>query len=368
MPLVIASLVSAVIVLVSPFMGQLQSFLRRSLTTRQYVLLFGVGVFAAIGLVVLLAFARIRERRLARLVLLLVALVFGGLYMRVTATPWAEVNAVERVHFVEYGAIAFLFYRAWKPAGDLTMIVLPMLAAFMVGTLDEWLQWFIPYRVGEAHDVFLNLAAIACGLMFAFAVTPPRSFSWRLHAPAIRRLGLGAATVWLVFAAFFSQVHLGHAIDIGGGVQFRSHYSPQELEALQRDRAVRWQTQPPIGIARLSQEDQYLDEALAHVRRRNLADPLEAWKENLILERFYTPVLDSPTYSSKDGHRWPAEQRINVQAQISAGGGAFLSAAEPYPIVTWPRTAFWVAAILMAGLLAGAPYFLAFTAAAKSSY
>lgn len=368
MPLVIASLVSAAIVLVSPFMGQLQSFLRRSLTTRQYVLLFGVGVFAAIGLAVVLAFARIRERRLARLVLLLVALVFGAVYMWATATPWAEVNAVERVHFVEYGAIAFLFYRAWKPAGDLSTIVLPLLAAFMVGTLDEWLQWFIPYRVGEAHDVFLNLAAIACGLMFAFALTPPRSFSWRLHAAGIRRLGIGAAIVWLVFAAFVSQVHLGHAIDIGGGVQFRSHYSLEELDDVQRERAVRWQTQPPIGIARLSQEDQYLDEALAHVRRRNLADPLEAWNENLILERFYTPVLDSQTYSSKDGHRWPAEQRANVKAQVPSGAGAFLSTAEPYPIVAWPKTAFWVVTILVAGLLACAPYFLTSIVAAQSSY
>jgi hypothetical protein len=30
-------------------MGQLQSFLRRSLSTRNYVLLFGVGVLAAVG-------------------------------------------------------------------------------------------------------------------------------------------------------------------------------------------------------------------------------------------------------------------------------------------------------------------------------
>jgi hypothetical protein len=44
MQLIIAMLASAAIVLSSPFMGQLQSFLRRSLSTRNYVLLFGVGV------------------------------------------------------------------------------------------------------------------------------------------------------------------------------------------------------------------------------------------------------------------------------------------------------------------------------------
>ena len=49
MSFVVPVVVSAAIVLVSPFMGQLQSFLRRSLSTRAYVLLFGVGVLAASG-------------------------------------------------------------------------------------------------------------------------------------------------------------------------------------------------------------------------------------------------------------------------------------------------------------------------------
>ena len=57
------------IVLGSPFMGQLQSFLRRSLSTRNYVLLFGVGVLAAVGVAILIAFVRIRERRLSRFAL-----------------------------------------------------------------------------------------------------------------------------------------------------------------------------------------------------------------------------------------------------------------------------------------------------------
>ena len=52
-------------------------------------------------------------------------------------------------------------------------MILPLLAGFTVGTFDEWLQWFIPFRVGEAHDVFINLAAIVCGLLFALALLPP---------------------------------------------------------------------------------------------------------------------------------------------------------------------------------------------------
>jgi VanZ like family len=342
------------IVLGSPFMGQLQSFLRRSLSTRNYVLLFGVGVLAAIGVAILIAFVRIRERRPQRFALLLVALVFGGAYMWWTATPYADVNAVERVHFVEYGLIAFLFYRAWKPAGDPSIVILPLLAGFTVGTFDEWLQWFIPFRVGEAHDVFINLAALVCGLLFAVALLPPAAFRRRLQPASWRRLGAAAAMVWLIFAAFISQVHLGRVVNAADSSRFRSHYTEDELNALQGHRQVLWRSKPPIGIKRLSREDQYLDEGLWHVRRRNTAEVDEAWHENLILERFFVPVLDLPTYASPNGNRWPQEQRDNIAKQI-VSGAAFMSSAEPYPLVVWPRAAFWSVVALMTLVFAIGP-------------
>ena len=342
------------IVLGSPFMGQLQSFLRRSLSTRNYVLLFGVGVLAAVGVAILIAFVRIRERRLSRFALLLTALLAGGAYMWWTATPYAEVNAVERVHFVEYGMIAFLFYRAVKPAGDSSIVILPLLAGFTVGTFDEWLQWFIPFRVGEAHDVFINLAALVCGLLFAMAVSPPAHLRARLQPASWRRLGAALATVWLIFAAFVSQVHLGRMVDVADIGRFRSHYSEDELNALQGQRAVLWRTNPPIGIRRLSREDQYLDEGLWHVRRRNTAEADEAWHENLILERFFVPVLDLPTYASPSGNRWLPEQRGNIEKQV-VSSAAFVSSAESYPIVVWPRPAFWAAVTFVALALALGP-------------
>jgi len=363
MQLLIASIASAAIVLASPFMGQLQSFLRRSLSTKNYVLLFGVGVIVAVGLAILFALLRIRERRAARFGLLLLALAFGASYMWLTATPWPEVNAVERVHFVEYGVIAFLFYRAslyrrsLGPGGetDPSIIILPLLASFMVGTLDEWLQWFIPVRVGEAHDVFLNLASISCGLMFALALQPPRSFTMRTSPESRRRIGMLAAAAGLVFATFVSQVHLGHAIDEPGIGRFYSHYTRAQLTALQSDRAARWKSDPPLRLRRLSQEDQYLDEGVWHVRRRNVTEPAEAWRENLILERYFAPVLDTPTYASPQVNRWPPEQRADLERRVGAVAIDFTSAAEPYPIVTWPKGPFWMIVLVVTALLVAVP-------------
>jgi hypothetical protein len=355
MSFVVAVAVSTAIVLISPFMGQLQSFLRRSLSTQNYVLLFGAGVLAAVGLAITIAVTRIRDRRGGRFALLATAVLLGGSYLWATGTPYAEVNAVERVHFVEYGMIAFLFYRAFRPTGDLSILILPLLAGFMVGTLDEWLQWFIPVRVGEAHDVFLNLASLVCGVLFAVALQPPASFSPRLPAASFNRVGLAAAIVWLVFATFVSQVHLGHLLDVEGIGRFHSHYTADQLDALSRDRADRWRSDPPKTLRRLSREDQYLDEGLWHVRRRNVVEIEEAWRENLILERFFAPVLDTPTYASPNGNRWPAEQRADVATRIGAAPRPFVSAAEPYPIVAWTTAIYWPVAVAIALLLAAVP-------------
>ena len=76
-------------------------------------------------------------------------------------------DVVQRFHFLEYGVITFLFYRAWKPLEDQRYWCCLVLAGLIVGTADEWLQWFIPNRVGEIADVLLNGIAIGCGLLFS---------------------------------------------------------------------------------------------------------------------------------------------------------------------------------------------------------
>jgi hypothetical protein len=74
-----------------------------------------------------------------------------------------------------------------------------------------------------------------------------------------------------------------------------------------------------VAIRRFSREDQYLSEGLWHVQRRNEAwqrgDVAAAWRENLILEKFFAPVLDAQTYASATLHRWPAEQRAEAASR-----------------------------------------------------
>ncbi len=194
----------------------------------------------------------------------------GTAYAAWNAQGIAEVDAVERVHFVEYGIIALLFYRAWRPRGDLSMFVLPLLAGIAVGTLEEWLQWFIPGRVGDIRDVFLNCVALACGLLFSAGIDPPSSLGFSLRAGSLRRIGYATAFVGILLAAFFYSVHLGVEIqDVETG-RFRSRYTAADLARIGEDRLALWKEHPPLERPRSrSREDQYMSEALLHATERN---------------------------------------------------------------------------------------------------
>ena len=122
----------------------------------------------------------------------------------------------------------------------------------------------------------------------------------------------------------FDTVHLGYDVREPGIGIFRSRYSRDQLESAAKERMARWRGQPPPAAGRLSREDQYVSEALWHVRHRNEAmadgDVLTAWRENRILETFYAPVLETGTADSPAGSaglrnnasRWPGRPAVTA--------------------------------------------------------
>lgn len=89
-----------------------------------------------------------------------------------------------------------------------------------------------------------------------------------------------------------------------------------------------------------------MTEGLAHVQRRNQmwesGNVLASRHENLILERYYAPVLDSPSYVSPTGHRWTPAQRADAESR-GHGFMIYVSDALTYPVFIWPNWAFWLA-------------------------
>ena len=328
----------------APFIGELRAALRQA-TGGNFVAVTAAGVLAATGIAIIFALTRIRENRSRRYAALLSAITIAVVYAIASSTGNAEVDAVERFHFIEYGIVTVLFYKAWRPSGDGSQLVMPALSGFIVGTLEEWLQWFVPARVGEARDVLLNSFAIGCGLLFSLGLDPPARVTWALTLASRRRVRIMGAVAIVLFAAFVHSVHLGYEIrDPEAGV-FRSRYAPDALVAIGAARAREWRANPPLTWSRLSREDQYFTEGLAHVQRRNElwqeGNVMAARHENLILEKYYAPVLDAPSYVSATGHRWSPAQRAHAEKSVGPGFMIFDSDALPYPVVIWPKWLFW---------------------------
>jgi hypothetical protein len=346
--LVTAVVSSATLVLSAPFIGQLRTWLRDEFGDR-FPLLMAAMVLAVAVAALVTALYRSQHHRGARYGALALAVLIAVTYAAASATGNAEVDAVERFHFIEYGVITLLFYKAWRSADDGMVLVMPVIAAFIVGVCEEWLQWFIPARIGEVRDVLLNLIAIGCGLLFCLGLDPPSRLSLSLRPGSRRPVSWLAVAAVVVFGGFFDSVHLGHEIaDREAGV-FRSRYSADRLSALALERARDWKTNPPLTWSRLSREDQYFSEGVAHIQQRNrqwaAGNVLAARHENLILEKYYWPVLDTPSYLSAMGHRWPEQQRAHAESRPGPGFMIYDSDALPYPVLTWPRWVFWSALV-----------------------
>jgi hypothetical protein len=360
--LVVAIVSAAALILLAPFLGEVRRMLRASFPGH-FVLILGAALGLMLAAAVATALVHIRDRRAMRYGSIATALVVATAYSVWNASPDPQVNAVERFHFLQYGLITFLFYRGWHAVEDPAIFVLPVLAGLVVGTVEEWFQWFIPARVGEMRDVFLNGAAIGCGVLFSFGVDPPRHMPGRLQPGSLRRIAQLAAVAIIVFAAFVHSVHLGYVVTDPDAGTFHSRYDASRLLALSRNREVAWKTAPPLQRPpRVSREDQYMSEGLLHVQERNrrwAADDIDAaWQENLILERFYAPVLDTPSYVSATGHRWPEAQRADAERRRAPAPAAgtraapgYLSNADEGFIRTWPRHLYWASVIGFASLM-----------------
>ena len=354
----VACACAAAVVLGAPLIGDLRNALLLA-APRYYVLVISAGVIAGAIAVLVACFRAIRADRVRRMGILAVAVVLALVSFAALRSGNANVDAVEAFHFVEYGVLALLFFPFGQAGARWEAYLRAGLATMAVGIADEWFQWFVPGRAGEWHDVLFDFVATVCGLLLCLALDTrgrSRRSSDRPQRSATR-LGLAAAAVVLFLGAFLATLHLGHEIrdpEIG---TFRSRFSEARLQALGDARRREWGSGPSPVRGRYDREDQYEAEALWHVRRRNFGmdedrngDPAEldiAWRENEILERYFTAVLET-------GHRLAPEQVADVDARRAHGTAPFVSDAEALPIYAWAPVGFWAIVGGLAAIAVGA--------------
>ena len=262
----------------------------------------------------------------------------------------------EAVHFLEYGVLGVLLYRVFEDrVPDPTVYVAATLAGLFAGTVDEIIQWLVPGRFWDFRDIILNTGAVAlvqiviwrllkrpsrtvsrsslrlvfrlaAAQVFLFtlcmAATPQRLNRIADHVPLPDRLANGVDVI--------CEYGFLHVVD--ERTLFRSRLSSDELPRSDRKRA------PDVardleasrgsgGIARsvispihdaLSYEfrihlfarNRNMQKAHAREpgspnRRRHMTT---AWRENLILETFFSNTLEHST------SRWGPRPRIEAEA------------------------------------------------------
>ena len=152
------------------------------------------------------------------------------------------------LHFIEYGFLAFLFYRAFRagrgPYWARRTGLAAAVAASAYGFLDEFLQSFVPRRVGSPFDWAVDTAGILATIaLIAWAGSrrdaDPRArigralFLKRPFDIALAGLGLlVSAPLWLVIAAavrledrgplFYAQERVGRNGRTFKALKFRS--------------------------------------------------------------------------------------------------------------------------------------------------
>ncbi|MBN1870222.1 MAG: VanZ family protein [Candidatus Omnitrophica bacterium] len=131
----------------------------------------GAIVLVIISSLVVFINKRYIRRASSYVLLFLIAIVYlGGI--RFLKIP------VERVHFIEYGILVFLVYRAlsldfknsWPYVGAFILTSL-------IGLGDEGIQYLLPNRYYSLMDVCLNCVSAALGLALVYVITRDKKAS-----------------------------------------------------------------------------------------------------------------------------------------------------------------------------------------------
>ncbi len=309
--------------------------------------------FVFIGLIYFLIY-RLRVRSLPNYIWLLV---LAGLYIHLTLK--LRNSPVEVTHFLEYGVLSILLFRALNHhIKDKTIYFNATLIILLIGTLDEIIQWIVPGRIWNFKDVKLNVISGGLIQIAIWQVIGPRSISGKINKKCLRRLtslfafcliilGLCVSNTpnrvysytnriqWLSFlqkeesmsefgykyknpeiGVFYSRLSpkgLQKKDNLRGG-----HYAQILNESVNKDYGQFLREYSPIT-------DPFMHELRVHIFRRdkyfnkgkstlNLNDKKKfyfiAYKENLILEKYFKNSIE------KSAYRWNEDILQLTEASI----------------------------------------------------
>jgi len=138
-----------------PFFPSFINVLRNFISKELLNLLSLVG---SISFFLLLSIWIYNKKYKAKQFLLIISPLLLLSYFSLSLDVW-----VERIHFIEYAVLGLLVSRAIN-VRTLQGIIYTGCLVTLIGAVDEIIQWFLPNRVGDMRDVFMNSVGGLSGL------------------------------------------------------------------------------------------------------------------------------------------------------------------------------------------------------------
>lgn len=218
---------------------------------------------------------------------------------------------VERMHFLQYGLLAFLLVGLFAPyLRDVGLYVWTVLLVYLLSLGDEAIQGALPNRVGEIADVTLNVYSALLGLA-ATAISMP---AWRPGQWVTRTsLNLLAGSMLpsvLLTLLFMAKVHgFGYEIRDGQTGDFNSSLDSAallETNIKMRDpqsvpEELRW-TYDNEAYRHLFQREFYDTNRFMANDGSYYIDWRKSRNENRVLEKYYSAYLEHQSKTWPPGH------------------------------------------------------------------
>jgi VanZ family protein len=250
----------------------------------------------------------------------------------------------EAVHFVQYGVLGLLIFRALAHSiRDPTIYGTAVAIGASIGIVDEVIQWLTPERFWGLRDIWFNFVGVALTMVgIALGTRPssirgpitPRGIRWFCRAAAVALLLLGANLLNtperfrfdFIEAQNDQMVEYGHLHSDPEIAVFRSRFSLEELARTDRERAGeaaaildRYATAEsyndflatypgPVDPflhemrVRIFRRDRYARVADEHGAEEASREAGVAVRENQILEKYFPETL------ARSKLKWPGEK------------------------------------------------------------
>lgn len=344
-----------------------------------FVLFATAATFLVLGYIL---YFRLNIRAISNYIWLVL---ISAIYVYFTLKLWA--NPEEAIHFIQYGLLGFFLFRAFRHhIGDKNIYFAAFLLGTLIGIFDEILQWIVPGRYFDLRDVGLNALSSGLFQILLWKGVRPKLPYDKIQPKSIKIISILLAANLLLLGLclsntpqrvkkytkalpFLSGLKNQEAMsefkfkhrDLDIGI-FYSRLTLEELKNIDQYRAEEfgdilrnWQTKDyaeylrifPGGVAPFLHEIRVhifrrakrLERALSSddeaVQRENF---LIAYKENLILEKYFGQTLERSPYgwdeSIKAQVLAPIDPKAPYESPVGAGVWATVNEGVTWIIIS----------------------------------